>query len=106
VSEPTVIVQEQRVALTVAPEVVALTVAPVIELVGSDKFYANIGNGSSTTIAVTHSLNTSDIVWKIRQASTPYAEIITDAEVTDANTLTLKFAVAPATNELRVTIIG
>jgi len=96
----------ETIAVTVQEQRVALTVAPVIELVGSDKFYANIGNGSSTTIAVTHSLNTSDIVWKIRQASTPYAEIITDAEVTDANTLTMKFAVAPATNELRVTIIG
>lgn len=70
------------------------------------KYSANIGNGSSTTIAVTHNLGTSDIVWKVRQASTPYAEIITDAEVTDANTLTLKFAVAPATNEFRVTVVG
>jgi hypothetical protein len=67
------------------------------------KYAANIGNGSLTTIAVTHNLGTQDITWSLRQVS-DNAFVLTDAVATDANTLTFTFATAPTTNQFRVVV--
>jgi hypothetical protein len=67
------------------------------------KYSANIGNGSSTSIAVTHNLGTKDINVSLRKNSDD-AGFITDWVATDANTVTITFAVAPASNEHRVTV--
>lgn len=69
------------------------------------KFAGTIGDGSSTSIAVTHSLGTKDVTFSVRQNSDD-AHVIPDAVSTDTNTLTLTFAVAPTTNALRVTVHG
>lgn len=69
------------------------------------KYSTSIGNGSSTSIAVTHSLNTKDITWSLRQNSDD-AFVITDGVATDANTLTLTFATAPSLNQYRVVVHG
>ena len=69
------------------------------------KFSANVGNGALTSIAVTHNLGTQDIAWALRDTATN-AFVMTDAVATDANTLTLTFAVAPASNAYRVTVRG
>ena len=69
------------------------------------KYIATIGNGSSTSIAVTHNLNTEDIVWSIRDAST---DEFVDCDVTSTSTTqtTFTFETAPASNSLKVVIIG
>lgn len=67
------------------------------------KFAATIGNGSSTSIAVTHNLGTRDITWQCYDAAT-FADVIVDAVRTDANTLTLTFATAPASSAYRVVV--
>lgn len=67
------------------------------------KYAANVGNGSLTSIAVTHNLNTQDVTWSLREVSTN-AFVIADAVATDANTLTLTFATAPASNAYRVVV--
>lgn len=69
------------------------------------KYSANVGNGSSTSIAVTHNLGTKDITVSLRQVSDD-AGVITDWTATDTNTVTLSFATAPASNALRVTVTG
>ncbi len=69
------------------------------------KFAANIGNGAATAIAVTHNLGTQDITVAVREVATN-ATVLTDATATDANTVTLTFAVAPASNAYRVTVHG
>jgi len=69
------------------------------------KFTANIGNGSLTSLAVTHNLGTQDITWSLRDVSTN-TFAWTDGVATDANTLTLTFAVAPTTNQYRVVVHG
>ncbi len=69
------------------------------------KFAANIGNGAATAIAVTHNLGTQDITFAVREVATN-AAVLTDATATDANTVTLTFAVAPASNAYRVTVHG
>jgi hypothetical protein len=72
----------------------------------ANKVVLNVGNGSLTTIPLTHNLNTRDAVVEIRESASPYAKIMTDVEFTDANTVTLKFAVAPTSNQYVATIIG
>lgn len=69
------------------------------------KFSQNIGNGSLTSIAISHNLGTRAIVWQLYDA-TSFADVVCDAVRTDANTLTLTFATAPTTNQYTVAIIG
>lgn len=77
------------------------------DLGGLTKFATSIGDGSATSIVVTHNLNTRDIVgFSVREASSPYALVFPDVEFTTVNTCTLSFSVAPTTNQYRVTLAG
>lgn len=69
------------------------------------KKIATIGNGSSTSLAVTHNLNTLDVICSVRQASDD-AEVECDVVRTSVNVVTFTFAVAPASNAIKVVIIG
>lgn len=69
------------------------------------KYAATIGNGSLTSISVTHSLGTQDVTVSMRDASTN-ASVWSDWTATDANTVTFVFTNAPATNAYRVVIHG
>lgn len=66
----------------------------------------DIGDGTATEFTVTHNLNTQDVVVMVRENKAPFAQVITDVEVTDANNIKVKFAKAPAQNEYRVIIVG
>lgn len=70
------------------------------------KYAANIGNGTATTITVTHNLNTTDITVNLREVATPYNAVITDWQIVDSNNIKLLFAVAPTANQYRVVVIG
>ena len=65
-------------------------------------YAANIG-GAGTSYAVTHGLNTIDVIVMIKD-NTTLEEVITDVVITDANTVTVSFAVAPSANAYRVII--
>ena len=69
------------------------------------KFSTNVGNGSATSIAVTHGLGTKDVAVSLREVASD-AGVLTDWTATDTNTVTLSFAVAPASNAYRVTVAG
>jgi hypothetical protein len=71
----------------------------------SNAFSATIGNGSATSIPVTHNLGTMDLVSSVHLIATG-EEVECDIVKTTGNTVTLTFATAPATNSLRVTVIG
>jgi regulator of RNase E activity RraA len=66
-------------------------------------YAANIGNGSATSYAVSHGLGTIDVNVMLKDNST-LAQVFADVVVTDANTVTVSFAVAPASNAYRVII--
>lgn len=68
------------------------------------KFSADVGG--STSQVITHNLGTRDVVVMVREAGAPYAQVYCDVEMTTDNTITLRFAQAPAANALRVTVIG
>jgi hypothetical protein len=65
-------------------------------------YAANIG-GSGTSYALSHGLNTIDVIVMIKDNST-LEEVITDVVITDANTVTVSFATAPSANAYRVII--
>jgi hypothetical protein len=67
-------------------------------------YAADIGNGSLTTIVVTHNLNTRDVVVMVRQNTTPWAFIEPDIEATDANTVTVRFTTAPTAAQYRAIV--
>lgn len=71
----------------------------------TDKYAANVGNGTATEITVTHNLNTADVTVAIREPATGQL-VITDVTIIDNNSIKLLFAVAPTTNQYRVVVIG
>lgn len=70
------------------------------------KYSATIGDGSSTSIVVTHSLGTQDVIMQVKQATTPFTEVECDMSATSTTTATFAFATAPASNAYRVTVLG
>ena len=69
------------------------------------KYATAVGNGSLTSIPVTHNLGTRDVVVSVYNA-TSYEEVLVDNVRTDANTVTLSFATAPTTGQYRVVVSG
>lgn len=86
--------------ITVAADSVAIDPAVVVR-----KYSASIGDGSSTSIVVTHNLNTKDIQVQMRQNSDD-AFVQADVVATSVNTCTITFSVAPASNAIRVTVFA
>lgn len=70
------------------------------------RYSANVGNGSSTSIVVTHSLGTKDLLVSLYDNTTPYQVLEPDVKMTSTSTITLEFSVAPTTNQYRVVILG
>lgn len=69
------------------------------------KYAQNIGDGSATSIAVTHNLNNQDAITQVREVSTN-AVVMCDIVNTSANVVTLTFASAPTSNSLRASVVG
>lgn len=69
------------------------------------KVSASVGNASSTSFAVEHNLGTRDVQVQVFDNST-YDTVECDVVRTDTNTVTVSFAVAPASNAYRVVVIG
>lgn len=69
------------------------------------RYAALIGDGTTTSIAVTHSLGTRDVHVTVYDAST-FAEVDVACEHTSTTVITLLFAVAPTSNQYRVVVIG
>ena len=70
------------------------------------KYSQSVGTGSSTSIVVTHNLNSRDVVVSVREVASPYAVVLCDVEHTNVNSITLRFASAPTNNQYRVTVVG
>jgi phage-related tail fiber protein len=69
------------------------------------KYSSNVGNGSATSIPVAHGLGSRDVTVAVYDTAT-FEEVWPDVVRTDANTVTLTFAVAPATAAYRVVVTG
>ncbi len=91
------------------------TIAEIVTLVATNQtalttatrtFKGTIGDGSSTSISVTHSLNTRDVTVSVREAASPYAQVLVASEATSINAVTLDFATAPSNGQYRVLVLG
>jgi hypothetical protein len=72
---------------------------------GATGYTQSIGNGSATTIDVTHGLNSNNIIFSIRDIATNEF-IYTDTKILTGDTLQLTFDGAPTTNQYSVTVIS
>jgi hypothetical protein len=74
-----------------------------IQTVGESTFSATIGDGSATSIDVTHNLGTKDVIVQLYDLSsndTVYADVVR----TSTTVITIGFGSAPATNDIRVLV--
>ena len=78
---------------------VALTPASVVNFPVKKTF--TVGDGSATSIALTHNLGTKEVVTQVRQASDD-AVVECDIVNTSTTVTTLSFAVAPTTNAINL----
>lgn len=86
--------------ISVSADAVAIDPAVVVR-----KYAATVGDGSATSITVTHNLNNQDAQVVVRDAATNN-KVICDIQNNGVNTVVLSFAVAPALNSLRVSVQG
>jgi hypothetical protein len=70
------------------------------------RFSQTIGDGSATSIAVTHNLNTQDCEVYVREATGSLRMVLCEVQHTSVNSVTLLFDAAPASNALRVTVLA
>jgi len=68
--------------------------------------YVETLSTSATTYVITHNLDTQDVNVQVSEASSPFAKVETDVELTSATTVTLRFAAAPTAGEYKVVIVG
>jgi hypothetical protein len=77
--------------------------AGTVQLVDTSTFAANIGDGSATSVAITHNLGTRDVIVQIYDNSS-YDTVIADVVRTSTSVVTISFAAAPTSNDIRVLI--
>lgn len=70
------------------------------------KYSASVGDNSASAIVVTHNLGTRDVQVQIYTNSASYDTVEADVERTSADTVTVRFAVAPTTDQYRVVVTG
>lgn len=66
----------------------------------------NVGDGTATAITITHSFGTRDVVVQVYRNSTPWDTVEVDVERPDVNSVTLRFATAPAAAAFRCVIMA
>lgn len=90
----------QGTGISISGNVIAIDTTVVTR-----KVSANIGDGSATSIAVTHSLGTLDVQVQVYEIATGDT-VECDVKRNTTNQVTLGFASAPASNSLRVVVQG
>lgn len=70
----------------------------------ASKYAASIGGATSATL--NHNLGTQDVTVTLREAASPYSVVEADVEVTNANSVTIRFGTAPMANSIRAVVVG
>lgn len=83
---------------------VAMIVGPTIADFFVGSFAVDVGDGSSTSITVTHNLGTKDVIVSVYDKTTPFQDLVVDVRRTTTNTVTLIFGVAPTSAQFRCVV--
>ena len=67
------------------------------------QFVASIGDGTNTSYTVTHNLSSKDVIVQLYDVSSDDT-VIADVIRTSTSVVTVNFAFAPSTNDIRVLI--
>jgi hypothetical protein len=70
------------------------------------RFAQDLGDGSATSIAINHNLNTRDVEVYVYETGGSRRQVLCEVQHTTVNQVTLLFASAPALNSLRIVVIG
>ncbi|HEX2578676.1 MAG TPA: hypothetical protein VHK88_20195 [Aquihabitans sp.] len=73
-----------------------------VDVLEADTHFADVGGG--TAVVITHNLGTRDVGVDIWRNSTPWDTVLPDMERTSTNTVTFRFATAPAAAAFRCKI--
>jgi hypothetical protein len=83
-----------------------LTVAQLKAMLGVASVHTDATIGGATSQVVTHNFNTRAVGINVFRTATPWDDVMCVKERTSVNTVTLRFAVAPAANEYTCVIFG
>ncbi len=92
-----------NVAISITASQVSDFTSAVQAIIDGSGAAANVGDGESIVFAVTHNLNSRDVIVQIYD-NTTYDTIYTDVVRTSVNVVTITFATAPASNRYRVLV--
>ena len=70
------------------------------------KYAQTIGDGTTTSFAISHGLATQDVTVAVYATASTFDEVIPDVQHTSASITTIIFATAPTANQYRVVIHG
>lgn len=70
------------------------------------KHAETVGDGTATSIVVTHNLNTRDVQVDLYSTVAPYDTVYAEVQRTDVNTVTLVFGQAPTSGQYRAVVVG
>ena len=73
---------------------------------GIRKYSTSVGDGAATSYTVTHNFSTKDSIVQVYDNASPYAQVEADVEHTSTSAVTIKFAIAPTTDQFRVVVLG
>jgi hypothetical protein len=73
---------------------------------GTVRKYATSTVGGAVSQVVNHALNSRDVSVTVYNNTTPWDEVLCDVEHTDANNVTLRFTIAPASNAYSCVVMG
>jgi len=84
-----------------------LSGSQVATIIGSN-FMRRISNGcaAALTTVLNHGYNTNDVMVTVYRTATPFDTVEVDVERTTVNSVTVRFAVAPAANEYTILVSG
>ncbi len=101
VLDPDVVNDPTEGPLVVGPDGIAINTAFFPQ-----KFAQTVGDGSATSIAVSHGLGTRDVQVEVYSTAAPYDTVYTEVQRTDADTVTLVFGQAPTSGQYRCVVTG
>lgn len=91
----------QGTGIVVNGDDVAIDTAVVVR-----KYAVDVGDGSSTTITITHNLGSRDVHVTLYENGDDYEEVDVDVKHATTNTVTLHFPSAPTSAQYRVFVTG